>query len=176
MPPSRDSLRNLCARVTSTRTPSNIRRLLDNSDSRATNSSAKIGVSASTKSIRNKFHGLWGTRYLKTTTPRIFCRLKSDGPLHSIHHTIAEGRPERRYPRKKPSLSRKNTERRKEARPHGWSLESPLQKQPHRTITIDMSRNAARSGRRRVGPRLRTHRTESSGRRSYGYRKFVKFR
>jgi len=84
---------------------------LDNSDAAANEFlREKNRVAAINKLYESQIPvALWGTRYFKDSEPEeYFVVLKSDGSLHSIHHTIAEARRAHRSPRKKPSLWRKN--------------------------------------------------------------------
>jgi len=64
--------------------------------------------------------GLWGTRYLKDNDPEEYFVSQVRGPLHSIHHTIAEGAAGASLSKEKPSSRGKIPERRKEARLTGW--------------------------------------------------------
>jgi len=111
---------------------------LDNSDSRANEFlREKIGVSAVNKIYQEQIPvGLWGTRYLKDNDPEeYFVVLKSDGPLHSIHHTIAEGAAGASLSKEEAvALAEKYLREEKKLDLTGWSLEeSSSKKQPHRT-------------------------------------------
>ncbi len=110
---------------------------LDNSDGAANEFlREKIGVVAINKLYESQVPvPLWGTRYFKDSDPEeYFVVLKSDGSLHSIHHTIAESAPGASLAKEEAvALAEKYLKEQKNLDLKGWSLvDSDSKKQPHR--------------------------------------------
>ena len=110
---------------------------LDNSDPAANEFlREKIGISAINKLYEGQIPvPLWGTRYFKDSDPEeYFVVLKSDGTLHSIHHTIAESAPGASLSKEEAvALAEKYLKEQKSLDLTQWSLvDSDSKKRPHR--------------------------------------------
>jgi len=110
---------------------------LDNSDATANEFlREKIGISAVNKLYESRVPvPLWGTRYFKDGDPEeYFVVLKSDGSLHSIHHTIAENAPGASLTKEEAvPLAEKYLREQKNLDLSHWSLvDSDSKKRPHR--------------------------------------------
>jgi len=110
---------------------------LDNSDAAANEFlREKIGVAAINKLYESQVPvPLWGTRYFKDSEPEeYFVVLRSDGSLHSIHHTIAESAPGASLVKEEAvALAEKYLKGQKNLDLNGWSLvDSDSKKQPRR--------------------------------------------
>jgi len=111
---------------------------LDNSDTRANEFlREKIGVAALNKIYQDQIPvGLWGTRYLKDgDAEEYFVVLRTDGALHSIHHSIAEGANGASLSKEEAvAIAEKYLRDEKKLDLAGWSpVDSNSKKQPHRT-------------------------------------------
>jgi len=125
---------------------------LDNSDATANEFlREKIGVSAVNKLYENQIPvPLWGTRYFKDSDPEeYFVVLKSDGSLHSIHHTLAENAPGATLSKEETvALAEKYLKEQKHFDLSHWALvDSDSKKRPHRIDhTLTWQQNAALDG------------------------------
>jgi membrane protease YdiL (CAAX protease family) len=111
--------------------------LQDNSDASATEFlREKIGVAAVNKLYRDEIPvGMWTTRYLKDGDPEeYFVVLKTDGTLHSVHHTIAQGAAGAALGKEEAiALAEKYLKEQKKLDLAGWALvDSKSKKQPNR--------------------------------------------
>lgn len=151
---------------------------LDNSDPTASEFlREKMGVAGVNKLYASQIPiGLWGTRYFKDSDPEeFFVVLKSDGSLHSIHHTIAENATGASLSKEDAvALGEKYLKMEKKLDLAGWSLvDSDSKKRPHRidhTLTwqqgapLDSGSDAANHAYARielkvVGDEVGTYRT-----------------
>ena len=120
---------------------------LDNSDAAANEFlREKIGVAAINKLYETQIPvPLWGTRYFKDSDPEeYFVVLKSDGSLHSIHHTVAESAAGASLTKDEAvTIAEKYLKEQKNLDLSQWSLvDSGSKKQPHRidhTLTWQQS-------------------------------------
>ena len=97
----------------------------------------KIGAAAANRIYENQIPiALWGVRYFKDSEPEeYFVVLRSDGSLHSVHHTVAEKTAGPSLSKEEAAaLGEKFLREEKKVDLSSWSLaESKSKKQPNRT-------------------------------------------
>jgi len=131
----------------------------------------RIGVPATNWIYKNQIPiALWGVRYFKDSDPEeYYVVLKSEGSLHSIHHTLAENTAGPSLSKEEAAaLGEKFLREQKRVDLAGWSLvESNSKKRPHRTDhTLTWQQIAALDTVKDSPLKLRKNGTSNIGRRS----------
>ena len=154
---------------------------VDNSDASANEFlREKIGVSAINKLYQEQIPvGLWGTRFLNDGDPEeYFVVLRTDGSIHSIHHTIAESAAGASLSKEEAAaLAEEYLKEQKKIDLTGWTLvDSTSKKQPHRTDHTLVWQQAAAldAGNDAMGHAYARMEVKIFGGEISSYRKFVK--